>query len=195
MIQPNKNEKRRLEEFLERNCLKLEKMLARGHSSFVFLVRKKGKKFALKLERDDSGRKDMLLKEVSNLKKANTLGIGPKLFCYDKRLRAILMEYVDGVTFADWLASEPRKSELLSFIEELFYQAALLDKAGLDHGQLGGKGKNILVMDGMPFIIDFEKASQKRKPHNFSKLFAWLFIGGKSPITLTIRKILFNDGA
>lgn len=194
MIQPNQNEKMRLQKFLSRKGLSLERLISKGHSSYVFLVRKGRKRFALKLERDDSGRKDMLFKEVSNLKKANSLGIGPMLFCCDKKLRVILMEYVEGVTFSDWLAKAPKKSELLYFIEELFYQATLLDKAGLDHGQLGGRGTNILVRDSKPVIIDFEKASQNRKPHNFSKLFAWLFIGGASPVSVKVREILFNCG-
>lgn len=182
----------RLNAFLHARKLKLERMIAKGHSSFVFLVSRSGKRFALKLEREDSPRKDMLKKEVSNLRKANSLGIGPKLYDYDSKLRVVLMEFVSGQPLSAWLQSNIKRSELLAFLEELFYQAAVLDNASLDHGQLGGRGVNILVRNNRPVIIDFEKASQKRKPHNFSKLFAWLFINESSPIAKRVREILLK---
>jgi len=116
---PYKSEMKRLNEFLAKHRLKLVRLIAKGHSSFVFLVNRGQKKFALKLEREDSPRRNMLEKEVRNLKKANKLGIGPKLYNYDKKRRIILMEYVEGKTFNEWLFEERKSSELIQFLTEL----------------------------------------------------------------------------
>jgi putative serine/threonine protein kinase len=186
------SEKKRLESFLKKHKLKLERQLALGHSSFVFLVKRRGKKFALKLERADSTRKEMLKKEVLNLRKANSLGIGPKLYAYDSKNRIVLMEFVEGMPLSEWLFSNITRAQLLEFLKELFWQAIVMDKAGLDHGQLGGRGVNILVRNNKPVIIDFEKASQKRKAHNFAKLFAYLLINKNSKIALRVRELLLG---
>jgi len=192
MRELSEGEKARLNAFLSAKNLKLRGIIARGHSSFVFLVSHRGKMFALKLEREDSGRKEMLKKEVTNLKKANRFDIGPKLYDYNSKLNVVLMEFVPGKPFREWLSTNIKRAELLEFLEELFYQAAILDKIGLDHGQLCGRGINILVRENKPVIIDFEKASQRRKPHNFSKLFAWLFMNESSGLARRVREILLK---
>jgi predicted Ser/Thr protein kinase len=76
----------------------------------------------------------------------------------------------------------------------LFRQAKKLDAIGLDHGQLGGKGKNILVKkNGKPIIIDFEKASDHRRVHNQTQLEAFLFKNPHSGIAKRIRALLGKD--
>ena len=187
---PYETEMKRLREFLKEHKLTLVKLIAKGHSSFVFLVRKGDKKLVAKLEREDSTREGMIEKEVANLKKANSLNVGPKLYGFDKKRKIILMEYIEGKTFNEWLFEKRKRAELIRFLAELFRQAIALDNAGLDHGQLTGRGVNILVRDGLPVIIDFEKASQKRKPHNFSKLLAYLLINKKSRICARVWEIL-----
>lgn len=184
------SERKRLNEFLKKHGLELVKLIAKGHSSFVFLVKRKNKKFALKLERIDSTRKEMLKKEVSNLEKANELGVGPKLYAYDSENRIVLMEFIDGTPLSEWLFTNITRAQLLEFLKELFWQAIVMDKAGLDHGQLAGRGVNILVRGNKPVIIDFEKASQKRKAHNFSKLLAYLFINKNSAICARVWEII-----
>ena len=65
-----------------------------------------------------------------------------------------------------------------------------MDEIGLDHGQLAGKGRNILVRKNRPVIIDFEKASQVRKPGNFSQLKSFLFLNPHSSISGKVKEIL-----
>jgi len=143
-----------------------------------------------KMERADSTRFKMAEREAENLKKANSVGIGPKLLAKDLKARIILMEFVDGPSFSDWLFSGPDKKTLKKFVEELERQAKALDKIGLDHGQLAGRGKNILVRDGKPVIIDFEKASSKRKCHNFSVVQGFLFRNPNGTIAKKVGEIL-----
>lgn len=190
----------RLEKFLQENNLILEGRISKGYCSEVFLVKDvlSEKEFALKFEKEKSCRKSMVEKEVENLKLANSLGIGPKLFGFDVKARAVLLEFVQGISFNTWLLEKtPSKKQVKFFVNELLKQARKLDKAGLDHGQLAGKGKNILVRKTgnklNPVIIDFEKASQCRKSHNRTQLESFLFKNPNSVISRKVRGVLGEE--
>ena len=113
-----------------------------------------------------------------------------KLVAADLKRRIILMEFIEGKTFQDWVFSGPSKAELKAFVNDLERQARALDKVGLDHGQLAGKGKNILVRKGKPVIIDFEKASSQRKAHNFNTVHSFLFKNPNGAIAKKVREII-----
>ncbi|MBI2598481.1 MAG: hypothetical protein HYW50_04765 [Candidatus Diapherotrites archaeon] len=181
-----------LDEFLKRSGLRVLKQISKGYSSIVFLAKnKEGKMFVLKVEKPKSPRKNMVQKEASNLALANSAKIGPRLFSFDEKARTILMEFVNGVTFAGWLfEKKPSKKQLKKFVKNLLLQAKKLDEIGLDHGQLAGKGANILVRNGLPVIIDFEKASQVRKCHNETQLRSFLFENPNGAVAKKVRKIL-----
>ncbi|MDO8626907.1 MAG: hypothetical protein Q7K42_00445 [Candidatus Diapherotrites archaeon] len=185
-----------LQKFLEKNSLELVEKISKGFSSEIFLViDSKGKNLALKIERDKSRRLNMALKEASNLEFANLHGIGPKLFSFDPKLDAILMEFVPGTTFENWLNKKPAKEKLRKFLDELFVQAKKMDEIGLSHGQLQGRGKNLLVRfpGDTPVIIDFEKASISRRAKNANQLRAFLFRNKNSDIVKKVNGILGND--
>ncbi|MEM4257502.1 MAG: hypothetical protein QXU92_03725 [Candidatus Diapherotrites archaeon] len=167
------------------NCVKI----AKGWTSEVFVCYLGDKKVAMKLLRQKSNRKNMVLRECENLALANSVGVGPKLFFSDYELGFVCMEYISGVKFCDWLCSCNNKLVLMGFIKELFRQAKELDRIGLDHGQLAGAGKNIIVRDNLPVIIDFEKASTKRKVHNLKVLESFLFKSKNSSITKKVLEL------
>jgi putative serine/threonine protein kinase len=162
-----------------------------GRASKIFTVKdSKGKILKLKKEKLKSTRINMVQKEASNLKKANSIKVGPKLVDFNEKEKWVLMEFIKGELFCDFIVKEPPKKDLLKVLKELFLQAKKLDKIGLDHGQLAGRGANILVTPKLkPIIIDFEKASQKRKPHNLNVLKSMLFIRN-SEMGITVRSIL-----
>lgn len=144
---------------------------AKGKSAGVWCVRKNRKKFAVKVEHAKSTRVGMVEKEVENLRAANKLGIGPKLVDSNSALKLILMEFVEGVPLGEWLQSPRTTASTKRVLRSIFAQAHTLDEGKLDHGQLAGKLHNILVgKSGKIWIIDFEKASLKRKPHNVNQL-------------------------
>jgi len=185
------DERKRLESFCSRRKLKVKGLLAKGHSSRIFLVQKGRKKLVAKVERTDSSRKHMLEREAFNLKLANSKHIGPRLLTYDFFYRILLMEYIKGETFKEWIFSKKRKKREVSlFVRELLKQGEKLDKLGLDHGQLAGRGVNILVRKGKPVIIDFEKASTRRKCHNRTVLEGFLFKNKNSAIAKRVKKLL-----
>jgi len=184
--------KKLLELFLTKRKLKIIEKISKGYSSEVFLLKNvSGKKFALKVEKKKSPRINLVQKEVSNLSLANSKKIGPKLISFEKIAGIILMEFIDGITFQEWLFEKtPSKKQLKKFTVNLLVQASVLDKIGLDHGQLAGRGTNILVRKGLPVIIDFEKASQLRKCHNQNQIKSFLFENPHSAVSKRVRKIL-----
>ncbi len=188
----NSEFQKNLSAYLKKKGLKLEKKIAKGHSSEIFLVKKGKKEFALKIEKTKSTRKNMAEKEVKNLRKANSVKVGPDLIDFDLKKKIILMELIKGKTFSEWLFSLKKKDKkkLEKFIKKLMVQAGKLDEIGLDHGQLAGRGVNILERNGKPVIIDFEKASSKRKTHNKTVLEAFLFRNPESLIAKKVKEIL-----
>jgi putative serine/threonine protein kinase len=183
----------RLSVFLAANSLQFVQRISKGFSSEVFEVRdRNGKRFALKIEKDKSPRREMVQKEARYLAQANAVGVGPNLFGFDLDNRCILMELVEGEPFGKWVLKESvSEKQLRRVVVSLLEQAKKLDSLGLDHGQLAGKGKNILVKpDGEPVIIDFEKASDHRKVHNRTQLGAFLFRNPNSPVAKRVQELL-----
>lgn len=196
-----------------RLCLKSKNLIlvsriSKGWSSEAYAVKDaQGTEFALKMERQKSPRKGMAVREAANLKLANSAGVGPRLIGCDAKHGAILMELIGGTTFDRFIFSEPKPSAkmLRHFLRCLFAQAAALDKLGLDHGQLGGRGRNILVratksgksgtaepVIAEPVIIDFEKASSNRKAHNVRQLAGFLVLNKRSALARRVREILLG---
>lgn len=181
-----------LDEYLSKNKLKSIEKISKGWTSYIYLVKNsKGKKFILKVLREKSTRTNMVEKESENLKLANSVGVGPKLIKFDNGNGVVQMEFIEGESFKDWIfETYVSQKKLFSFLKELLSQGKKLDEIGLDHGQLAGKGSNILVRKNKPVIIDFEKASSKRKTGNFNQLKSFLFINPRSSITKRVRKVL-----
>src|SRR3989344_3482664 len=181
-----------VEDFCTARKLTLGDPLAKGYSSRVYLVHDaQGKPFALKAERDDSTRRFMVEQEAACLSLANRAGIGPKLIGFDKEERCLLLEFVEGQTFDKFLEGKLDKAQLQKVIASLQEQAQKLDKIGVDHGQLAGRGRNILVRpDGSVCILDFEKASYVRKCHNGSTVEAFLFRNTGSMVAREIEELL-----
>src|SRR3989338_2382650 len=182
----------RVQAFCAARHLMLGKPLAKGYSSQVYLVHDKaGKAFALKAERDKSTRRFMVEQEAACLSLANRAGIGPKLIGFDKEERCLLLEFVEGQTFDKFLEGKPDKALLQKVIASLQEQAQKLDKIGVDHGQLAGRRRNILVRpDHTVCILDFEKASYVRKCHNGSTVEAFLFRNTESMVARKIEELL-----
>ncbi|HIH09063.1 MAG TPA: hypothetical protein HA254_00160 [Candidatus Diapherotrites archaeon] len=183
-----------LEILLAKNRFVLVRQLSKGWTSFVYLCKDaSGREVVVKVLREKSNRRDMARRETENLKIANLAGVGPRWLFTDFENDAVSMEYVDGGPFSRWLEKRPSRPELVKFLNALYSQARALDNIGLDHGQLAGRGCNILVRSGLPVIIDFEKASTKRKVHNKKVLDSFLFKSPGSKVVKAVREVLGGD--
>lgn len=146
-----------------------------GKGCVGLVVRAKvGKKMcALKIRRVDANRQSMA-GEAQLHKIANDAGVGPRLYDYTQNF--MLMEFAEGPSIAEW-ASGAGKDEAQQTAKSVLEQCYLLDRAGLDHGQLSRLDKHIIVAKRAT-IIDFETASTERRTANVSTAGQSLFVAG-----------------
>ena len=181
--------------------------IAKGWSSYIWIVKdSKDEEFVLKEVREKSPRKDLAEREGKMLLLANSVGVGPLVKEVNYEENFVVMEYVRGEKFFDFILSERFNSEITpaqtyNLIKEIYRQLLLLDKINLSHNQLQ-IGKNILVkriFDNntkeakyIPVIIDFEKSTIKTNNHtkNTGQLFAMCFFNPNGAIAKKIREKL-----
>ena len=164
-------------------------ILGKGHSGIVLCVMDKfKKKYALKIRRTDSCRKNSIDESIL-LKKANSIGIGPKLFGHTKNL--ILMDLISGLPIIKFLDHDINKNMLSSIAKQIFLQCYQLDKIHLDHGELNKINNHVFVSLNKfnnICIIDFESSSMNRRPSNVTSVTQALFLYG--PLSKIIQQYL-----
>lgn len=156
-----------------------QRVLGKGHTGVVVLVRARGMTAALKMRRTDSPRPDMGGEAVL-LATANRAGVGPRLLGHTPNL--LLMEYIDGTPLREWLAARPPTHSAKGAIRRILEQCYRLDRIGLDHGELTDMSRHALV-GARTAIIDFESASLSRRPANVTSAAQCLYLGGLSART------------
>ena len=112
----------------------------------LYRMRRAGRLFMAKTIREDSAKDVELLKREYEL----TLGLTHPhivhIYAYETDTPigpAIVMEYVDGCTLAEYLAEKPASSALQRVFEQLLAATVYLHKAGVLHNDL--KPDNILI--------------------------------------------------
>ena len=151
-------------------------VLGKGCVGIVVIAYRGREKLALKIRRVDADRSRMQ-HEAEMLKKANSMGVGPKFLGVSKNF--LLMQFVDGDLLPKWLEKPRKKAEVKRVLREVLEQCWRLDEAGLDHGELSHAPKHIMVDEsGRTFIVDFETASLNRKPANVTSICQFLFVSG-----------------
>ena len=156
-------------------------ILGKGCVGLVVIAHTKTGRAALKIRRVDADRKGME-HEAEMLKKANSIGIGPKLFGQSEDF--LLMEYIEGELLPRWIASlkgRGSKKRIRSVLREILEQCLKLDEAGLDHGELSRAPKHIIIdADDKAHIVDFETASLMRRTSNVTSVCQFLFLGSQT---------------
>ena len=165
------------------------RVLGKGHTGVVVLVRIRGATAALKMRRADSPRPDMA-GEAMLLEAANGAGVGPRLLGHTPNL--LLMEYLDGPPLREWLAAGPPSGSAKRVIRDILQQCYRLDHAGLDHGELVDMSRHVLV-GAITTIIDFESASMARRPANVTSAAQCLYLGGLASGTKSVCGIPAPD--
>jgi putative serine/threonine protein kinase len=147
----------------------------KGCVGLVFRARTADGIIALKIRRTDADRSSM--EDESRLHQvANSAGVGPRYLGHTRNL--IAMEFVGGSSIIDWIGTTTR-ARFQTVARSVLDQCYLLDKAGLDHGELSRLGRHVIVShQGSPCIVDFESASTIRKTVNVSSAVQSLFLYG-----------------
>jgi len=152
------------------------RVLGKGCVGIVVSALTREGRVALKIRRLDADRAD-LIREAELLKKANSVNVGPRLFSATKNF--ILMELVEGPPLYKWLTKTEDKRAIIKVIADLLEQCFKLDSIRLDHGELSDARKHVIIAYGRkPVILDFESASDHRRPSNLTSICSFLFLGG-----------------
>lgn len=153
-------------------------ILGKGYVGVVVAANTKAGRAALKIRRIDSDRENMF-HEAEMMKKANSIGVGPKLLAVIKNF--LLMQLIEGLHFPEWqksLQTEKERLRVRSVVKQVLEQCYSLDVLGLDHGELSKAPKHIIVDEhDVPYLIDFETSSIKRRVSNVTSVCQYLFLG------------------
>lgn len=165
-------------------------ILGKGYVGIVILARETASRrlFAVKIRRTDSPRPHMR-HEGALLEMSNQVGVGPKVRRYSRNF--LVMEYVKGEKIGDWLdglRGRGTTARLKHVIKSIITDCFMLDKAGIDHGEISKITKHVIVSAGdCPVIIDFESASVDRRPSNVTSITQAVFIS--SAIAKKVQRV------
>jgi len=155
------------------------RILGKGCVGIVVKAWMHGEAVALKIRRIDADRPEMT-HEATMLQLANSVGVGPRLLAQSRNF--LVMEYIEGLLLHRWIELLPKigsKRRVRRTVTKLLDDCFSLDQIHLDHGELSEAPKNVLVEEGdNPRIVDFETASDKRRPSNVTSIAQYLLIGG-----------------
>ncbi len=138
-----------------------------------------GRVHALKIRRADANRESML-EEYRLTQMANRIGVGA--YAFEVSSDFMVMQLIEGEDLEDHLRSIKgvgTRGRVREILHLLLNQCRKLDLVELDHGQLSDLRKHVIMAGDMPYIIDFESASQNRAPKNVTTAAQYLFIGGR----------------
>ena len=162
-------------------------ILGKGYVGLVVIAHLQGRRIALKIRRSDADRID-LFHEAQMLKKANTINVGPKFVGVSKNF--LLMQLIDGDLLPAWLQAHKEKLLVQKVLCEVLENCYRLDEIGLDHGELSKAPKHVIIDQlQVPFLVDFETASDMRKPANLSAMCHFLFASA-GEVGRTVAEIL-----
>lgn len=162
-------------------------VLGKGYVGIVVIAHRNRRRIALKIRRLDADRAD-LFHEAQMLKKANNVKVGPKFIGVSKNF--LLMQLIEGDLLPAWLHANKEKRLVQKVLQAVLENCYRLDELGLDHGELSKAPKHVIVdYQQIPFIVDFETASEIRRTANLSALCHFLFIS-KGETAQTIAEII-----
>jgi len=153
-------------------------ILGVGTVGIVVKARAGGTLCALKIRRTDANRPDME-EEARITQMANRVGIGPDVYSHSRDM--ILMKLLESREISEWLKSlkgKGAREQARAMVHSLLNQCRKLDIMGIDHGQLSNLRKHAVIVEGRPWIIDFESAGTTRRPKNVTTAAQYLFVGG-----------------
>jgi putative serine/threonine protein kinase len=144
--------------------------------------------YALKIRRTDANRESMT-EEFRLTTLANRVRVGAPAYTCTRDIMS--MRYIRGVELDEYVRSTAGRGSarrVRELAHALLNQCRKLDLIGVDHGQLSNLRKHVIIDGEVPYIIDFESASQRRGMKNVTTAAQYLFVG--SSISPRIKRIL-----
>ena len=168
---------------LENKGVEIIDVLGKGHRGVVLKGIYNNKEVAIKIPRTDSP-KNTIENEGKILKFLEKYDIAPKVYDFEEDY--LIMEFIDGEELKS-AVDKLDKDILLKVVEDILKITLKLDILGIEHKEIQG-GRHFLITNKKTYIIDFDKAKEKKTTKNFTGAVALLF--GEGKIAKTIREKL-----
>lgn len=143
---------------------------ARGKRGLAYIAEVDGRKVLIK-EPNPAARVNTIAHEEEMLRLVNAIGVGPRLIW--RQEDSLVMEFIEGEKIMDW-AAHASPQALAGVVRALLEQCRRLDLAGINKAEMNHPEKHVLVRDGSPVQIDFDRARRMRRPKNVTQLCQWL---------------------
>ncbi|HLD04111.1 MAG TPA: hypothetical protein VJG90_00170 [Candidatus Nanoarchaeia archaeon] len=97
------------------------------------------------------------------MKILNPYGIGPRLLDFDGE--RLILEFIEGERIHDYFEKHSKK-EILIVVKKILEQAQKMDELGINKLELTRPYKDLLIRNGEPVLLDFERCKKTIRPKN-----------------------------
>lgn len=140
--------------------------IAKGHRGFIYTANLGNTKVVVKKQREDKPVVGRIENEARWLKVLNRKKIGPEFIYLENNY--FVYRYVEGEFIMPYLKSA-NKTSIKNLITDVFNQCFVLDKLGINKEEMHKPLKHILIKEGKPVLIDFERAHVTESPKNVTQ--------------------------
>ncbi len=161
------------------------RLLAQGRRGMVYsALKKEGMKeggrereVAIKVANPRSGAINRIENEAKWLETLNKKGIGPKLSGFHPAEgdapACLVMQFICGRPVLGFLA-EADAAGIRGVLGAVLKQLLVLDRLGVNKGELHWPVKHIIVQRGKPVLLDFERCRRTQRPKNVTQFLQFL---------------------
>lgn len=147
-----------------------KEFFAKGKRGLVSTALYGGKPVLIK-ERNPASAVNTIGHEALMLQLVNRKGIGPQFI--ELRDDALIREFIDGEEIMEWIAHADKR-HIKAVLLDTLAQCRTLDCLGINKLEMTHPHKHILITEGRPVFIDFERAKQTQKPKNVTQVCQWI---------------------
>lgn len=136
--------------------LKILKLLGKGKSGYSYLIENGTNEYVLKIMHDEpcpyyEFKQNKVALEFQAYEILNDIGLPiPKLYYSNEKRNFLIKEYIDGITGAEWIASNSKSDSIISQIFDVF-KLCKKNNINIDYFPT-----NFIINDNNLFYIDYE---------------------------------------
>jgi release factor glutamine methyltransferase len=163
-------EKNEIRKDLEKSNLKEINYFSKGKRGLIYQgfwernnLSRERKKVAIKIKNPESKAFEKISNEAYWLKKVS---FGPKVYFQNNNY--LVMEFIEGTLIKNYV-KEHSQDELKILFKKILQQCLELDNIKINKKEMTNPYKHIIVKEGQPYWLDFERASYSDKPKNVTQ--------------------------
>ena len=169
------------------------KKLAEGNRGIVYTALLEGKKVAAKSASKRSPVKTSIANEAKWLKTLNKHGIGPELLTSGESY--FVYKFVQGECISSWMEKSSR-ADAITILKSVMQQCRTMDRLKVNKEEMLRPHKHVIVSNGRPVMLDFERCRKTKNPKNVTQFCQYLISGrtsealGKKGIAISKQKLV-----